>query len=171
MKRLLPFLLLLLASPAAAASWSWGCSFTGNVTSTRPDKYDVGKKEVGCYRFTIADATTTSNIIRLTASSNLWCFDPDNTDAVADTARVIIHYCQTTTTPGTTGGLSANTCIALGGALTATTSLDGTEGDAFTQNACIRTGPGDFYIEVSVASAKTSTDYSQVMVKGEENAP
>jgi hypothetical protein len=169
MKAFLFLLTLLAASPAFAEVWSGKCHFSANLTvATGADKFDIAKKERGCYRFVDTDSTSTSDLISVTADSALWCFDPDNTDAVADTARVVIHYCPHGGTPGGTG--SANTCISLGGA-NGNASLDGTEGTSSSQNACVRTGPGIFYVEVTAACAKTSTNYCQVTVQGEEAAP
>lgn len=169
MKRLLFLLALLVGSPAAAEVWSGTCSFSANLTASRDEaKFDIQKKQRGCYRFTSADSTSTSDLISVAADSALWCFDPDNTDAVADTSRVVVHYCPHGGTPGGTG--SVNTCIDIGGA-NGNATLDGTEGTASTQNACVRTGPGIFFIEVDTACAKASTDYCQVTVQGEEAAP
>ena len=170
MRKFLPILLLVLASPAAASVWSGTCTFSANLTvGSGATKYIVNSKDRACFRFTSADTVpSASTTISVGAGSALWCFDPDNTDAVADTSRVIVHYCPSDNAAGGTG--SANTCIALGGA-NGNASLDGTEGASTTQNACIRTGPGIFYIEISAACAKASTDYCEVSVKGEEAAP
>ena len=166
MKHLLVLLAtLLLATSASAESWSFGCSFAAdNLTSNRPSDFKISGNNVGCYRFTIADSTSTSDLIVVEGESALWCFDPDNTDAAVDTATVTIHECLAGGAAGGTG--SVNTCIDLGGA-NGNATLTGAEGTASAQNACVRTGPGVYFVRVTVASAKTAPDFSQVSVRGE----
>lgn len=169
MRWLLASLLLLVASPASAEVWAWGCKFqsltgAGALVSTRPTEFKIGNGNIGCYRFTSTDSTSTSDLIVIDAQSALWCFDPDNTDALTDTSRVTLHYCPTDGAGGGTG--SVNNCIDIGG-FNGNSTLSGQEGTDQVQNACKRTGPGVFFIRVTVACAKTANDYCQVAVKGE----
>jgi len=164
MKWFLTLLIILASTSSSAEVWSGSCRFTGNLTSNDPTDFLIKAMNVGCYRFVDTDTTSTSDVISIDAPSALWCFDPDNTDEIPDTARVVIRYCPTGIGGGSAGNV--NTCISLGGA-NGTASLDGTTGSAATQNSCIRTGPGSFYIEVTAACTKTSPNYCQVSVKGE----
>lgn len=157
-------LALLLPRAAWSEAWSWGCGFTNNLTPSRPTEFTIRHGNIGCYRFVDTDSTSTSDLIVVDAESALWCFDPDNTDASTDTARVTIHYCPMGGVGGGTG--SVNTCINLGG-FNGNSALSGTEGTDSVQNACKRTGPGVFFIRVTAACTKSSTNYCQVSVKGE----
>ena len=155
---------LLVASPALAESWSWGCAFTSNLTSTSPSNFKIGPGNTGCYRFIDTDSTSTSDVIVIDAETAVWCFDPDNAGTAITTATTTIHFCTAGVAAGGTGAV--NTCIDIGGA-NGNATLTGLEGAASTQNACIRTGPGAFYIRVTAACTKTSTNFCQVSVKGE----
>lgn len=164
MLKLLLFTLLLLATPAWAESWSGTCQFASdNLTPTNPTRWLISNGVVGCYRFVDSDSTSTSDIIIVQAESALVCFDPDNTDALTDTARVTVHRCVT----GVGGGTgSVNTCVDTGG-FDDNATLDGTEGPDRTQNACKRVGPGAYFIRVTAACTKAASNYCEVSIKGE----
>lgn len=165
----LPFALLLLASPAAGEAWSHGCQFNSNGTGVRPTEFLINAANVACFRFVAADATVQSSLIVVQSETAVWCFDPDNTDSATDTSRVTIYHCPAGGVAGaTTSASNTATCIRTGGA-NGQTYLSGREGAAAVQNACIRTGPGAFFIRASALCAQSSPNYCQVTVRGESS--
>jgi hypothetical protein len=146
-------LVTLLASPGLASSWDLGCdsdttndgSFT--IQAATGTTSPVGSR-VGCWNFVDADSTTTSPAITVQAETAVACFDPDTEGTATDTSRVKIRWCVAGSKPSSN---PSNGCIDMGGALTGTSTLDGTEGHAEVQNACLRIPPGVFYVEVTAA--------------------
>ena len=154
MKHALFLLTMLVMAPSVGWTASWGknCTFVGTAGAVIGTPANVsqrlGANEKGCWRFNNADGVVNLGYIQSSSSTNLICYDPDLFATTTNTGRVIPHLC-------TAGGPvdAANplrSCIGLGGA-NASVSLDGTEGPAPTQNACIRVGPGTFLVEVSAA--------------------
>lgn len=136
--------LLVMGLPAAgwAGTWSKNCATPTNANRT------ISPNESGCYTFTSTDSTTgDSAAIFIDGTSAKWCFDPDTSGTATTTARVLIRDCLGGAKPSSN---PENECISLGGA-NGNASLDGTEGAASSQNACIRTGPGVFYVDITAA--------------------
>jgi len=164
----LPVLLWAAPGWADVGSWAYGCKFTTptGTTAVNSERFDVSDYSVGCYRWTDADGAGTQNAplapngvltpVQVTAQSALICFDPDILQAVTTTARVIPHHCPAGFIADTANPLRS--CISLG-------ELVGTEGDAATQDTCVRVGPGAYIFEVSVECA--TGDTCQISVKAE----
>jgi hypothetical protein len=134
-------LAFVLGIQANAATW------TGSTT--------IQPGEVSLWSFVDADGTGTADSasFRVRAPSALICFDPD-TGGTAGTGVVTPRHCTNNTKPATN---PENECISLG-------TLDGTEGAAATQNACVRIPNGTYFIDVTTPC---NTDACRVTINGE----
>ena len=166
---------LLLLPQIASAEWAKGCKFTTPTGIVAVDSTDFSVIEYGvsCYRYQLAsgahsapqNAAGVITPVAITAQTALICFDPDILQTITTTARVIPHHCpQSFIADPTSAATALRSCVSLGGANGAA-SLDGTEGTATTQNACVRVGPGSYYFEISAGCE--AGDTCQVSVKGE----
>lgn len=129
---------------------------TGTIGST-----SLGKNDLACWTYDAADGVPSdaeSPVFRITANSAVVCFDPDVRDNTTNAGRLTLFHCYA----GKVGRAAqpTNTCQSMG-------ELDGTEGDAATQNACIRVGPGAYYAEGNVDCVAGAL--CRMTVKGEED--
>ena len=168
-------LLVLVVSQAAAdatGAWGKGCSFVGgNLSGTvgTPTNVDptINVGEIGCYRYSSDDGIHNSPTFSAYSSSSLFCFDPNLGQSISvptSTSAVTPHLCVAghPLDPYNPSG----SCIATGGAQ-GNQSLNGVEGPAALQNACLRVGPGVWYFEIIGPCDVGNT--CQVSVKGEQN--
>jgi hypothetical protein len=155
----------LFSSPlAGAATWQTECGTSTELPAPSTDVVGfslTNANRAGCFNFVNADSTTTSPPVRIETTSAVACFDPDTAGTSTDTSRVKIRWCVAGTKPALN---PSQACIDMGGALTGTSTLDGTEGHAEVQNACLRIPPGVFYVEVIAAC---TTDACSVRFVGE----
>ena len=168
MKYVLLLMVLLLASPALAGSWSKNCQFTGGTTTgTLGTPVDttpvVNAGNVGCYRYTITSDAAGHNsiIITVNAVSAVIIFDPqlDAQVLAATTALATPHVCSSSSI--LTAASPQFSCEYLGGE-TSHIILDGNEEVAATQ--AVRVPAGIYYFELSACLAG---DTCQVSIKGE----
>ncbi len=97
-----------------------------------------------------------SRIFIVGTNTALVCFDPDKAAEGIATGKVNIRYCPSGAQPAANPELE---CIAL-----STVPITGIEGDAAVQDACIRVGPGTYYVEITT---QTSSENARVSIQGE----
>lgn len=127
MKHVLALLSVFLALPIWASSW------TGNV--------NIHSGQTSSFSFAAADGVSDANdsaSFNVKSPYALICFDPD-TAGTAGTGGVTPRRCLNNTKPASS---PQNECISLG-------ALDGTEGAAATQNACVRVSNGVHYLDIT----------------------
>jgi hypothetical protein len=164
-------LLTLIAAPGwAAPTWDLGCDgdTSNDGSKTIQAAFNTTSPvagRLGCLNFVNADSTFTSFPVQVSSTTAVACFDPDTAGTATDTSRVKIRWCiGATTIAEAPASNQSRTCIDMGGALTGTSTLDGTEGHAEVQNACLRIPPGVFMVE---ATAACTTDACSVRFIGE----
>jgi hypothetical protein len=141
---------LLLASDAFGATL--GFSNCRSKAISPPNMNKAGL--IACYEF---DDATDSGQFTVVTPTALICLDPDIAATGTSTAEVMIYQCPTGAKP------AANPTYGCHAILDA--SLDGTEGGSTNQNACVRVGPGAYYIDVT--SADTNSKDAIVTITGE----
>jgi hypothetical protein len=163
-------LLTLIASPGWAAvggTWDIGCDSVvaaagdGRTINAPGSGSSPHEARVGCWSTVDADTTANSPNITVAAPTALVCFDPDTGGTTTSTSRVKV-YRNPLNDPATT--FSVNSWTDIGGARD-NASLDGTEGSAEAQNACVRVPPG---VYVFLMSAACDSDACRVTVEGEK---
>ena len=143
-------LLAFLALPASATQVWTDCNggTSGNLIT-------VTAYQLLCLDFDENDSGD-SRIFRVGANTALVCFDPDiATEGVKD-GKVNIRYCPNGKQPAASPELE---CIAL-----STIPITGIEGSAGIQDACIRVGPGTYYVEITT---QTGSEDARVTIQGE----
>jgi hypothetical protein len=159
---LLVALFALLAAPAWAACPTSGdaaCFTNCRGAATTNTNIDNSKSRV-CYVFdsTASAATDDSELFSVKSRSALICLNPDTASAGADVTQIKVRKCHGGTKPTSN---PENECIDLNGS-----AMDGTEGAAVTQNACLRVAAGSYYIDITTAPA--AADNAVVSVQGED---
>lgn len=163
---------LLLSSPGWAAvggTWDAGCdsavaspSTSENRTIQAPDSTkSPADSRVACWTTVDADSTANSLSFTVASPTALVCFDPDTGGASTGASRVKV-YRNPLNSQST--AFSVNSWTDIGGAGD-NSSLDGTEGSAEVQNACVRVPPGVYVLLMSVAC---DSDACRVTVEGEK---
>lgn len=159
---------LLVASPVAAfTGWfKYGQPTPASDTQTTGSVNQLGERIVLLYDSGETGGTWSTTFDVMTISA-LFCFTPDIDVNGATAARVKLWMAPHTITDATSNGIpdNDNGSIDLGGA-NGNTSLDGTEGEAGTQNACLRIGPGKYFAEFDVACAQAD-ETCRLTVTGE----
>lgn len=145
MKVLLAAVLLSLVPTAGwAGAWGKSCSFTGTAAGVVGTPSNANKQlsadEFGCYRYVAGDGAHNFASVSIRAPSGLICFDPDIFDTALSGVTMTPHLCLAGAP--VEAAFPLRSCISQGGALPASTGLNGTEGAADVQNACLRVGPG-----------------------------
>ncbi len=141
--------LLALPSVAEAANWQLGCADTTTPTDPQfraaTDRVKVEADGKVCYRLANTE-TVDSGEVAIIAESALICFDSDTGATAISTGVVTPRVCTGNSKPAANPTF---TCLSLG-------TLTGLEGDASTQNACVRVGPGIYYLDVTTAMGAES---------------
>ncbi len=125
---------LLLAMPAVAADFT-NCS--GDPTSRRV----VGRHQRICYELAATESTDSGAFV-VRSESALICLDSHTGSEANGAARIHPRKCLGGVLPAANPEFECITIL--------DNPLDGTQGAAATQNACIRVGPGVYFLDVTV---------------------
>jgi hypothetical protein len=145
---------LTLAAPALAdGEWALDCTDDPAVNAIVTEiGASSGMNRVACHNFQ-TEGTGDSSALITHAESTLWCLNPANDSDGAATAQVWIRTCF----GGALVGASVTNDFNCGRILDA--ALTGATGAPATQNACVRTGPGKYYVEVTAAGLAGENPY------------
>jgi hypothetical protein len=147
----LALLALGLAASASAQQWCKSCddSCAGNtVTVIGAGEHAGGLAKAACFNFETEGASD-SGALQVRADSVLFCLNPADDSDGADTAQVWIRKCL-----GPNVSATDNNCPRI-----LDSALTGAAGAPETQNACVRSGPGLFYVEVTAAGNADENPY------------
>jgi hypothetical protein len=151
---LLAALLALFVATPAAATITW----TNCSGGTSGNLVQVTKYEVLCIDWDDTDTGDTRHFI-VGSKTALLCFDPDLATEGASTAKINFRYCPNGLLPAAN---PENECFAL-----STIPITGITGAPGIQDACVRVGPGLYYVEIETGGG--STEDSRVTIQGEGN--
>ena len=152
------WVLLILAAPSGAAGvWANPC---GSANTSNHSIQGVGQR--ACWTFVNADSTHTTDAFTVGTPSALICFDSDTAaSSNAGVAHVVPYKCPDGDKASSNPDLQ---CEPIGGA-NGNAYLDGTWTESASQNACLRVGPGVYYVSVTVACV--AADFCRITVEGE----
>ncbi|KKM02708.1 hypothetical protein LCGC14_1781690 [marine sediment metagenome] len=135
-----------LAGVADAHQWAFACQNTTSGVPAVVGRTVLGGTDSACWNIVDADSDNDeSPAFTITSPTALICLDSDTTATANGASRVQVRRCSTGTKPSTNPSFSCFTLL--------TTVLDGTEGSPAVQNACLRVGPGVYYLVLTTDPA------------------
>lgn len=139
-----------MALPVSAQAGTWSdCSGTNVVSGYTPGVSVLNRKI--CYTFD--DATDSSAFIVAVPSAQI-CLNPDDTSDGAAVAQAEIRFCMDGSKPAANPEYG---CVSMHD-----TPLTGAGGSDDTQKACIRAGPGTYYVDVTTSAGGATAVVSVV---------
>lgn len=162
----LALLVFLLATPAAAEKWDFGCTNQGTATTATTQDlggHNVDDVDIACFTFMESDtAAENSPEFHVTGIAARVCLDDNvgNATGGAGAAQVDLRACEHGDMPAANPDQQCSVRQVQAG------PLDGTQGPPATQNECVRVGPGVYYIDI--VTAPGAGEVARVTIKGED---